>query len=57
MRHLRHYPILLAGALLLGWGVVLTGGDSSEARALLYGIGCLLLGAGLVLVILGHHDD
>lgn len=49
---LSRWPLLVVGLVLIGWAVALTDQDhSSEARAVLYGIGCLLLGAGLAVLL------
>lgn len=51
------WPVLIAGLALIGWGVALVDTtDPSDARALLLGVGCVLVGAGLALVV-GHPPD
>lgn len=53
------WPLLVVGIVLIGWSVKLTidSGDSHDARVLLTGIGCVMLGAGLAVVFMYPHDD
>jgi hypothetical protein len=45
---LKKWPLLIVGIVMLGWGVKLVDQkDPSDARSLLIGLGCLLLGVGL----------
>jgi hypothetical protein len=52
------WPLLIAGLLLVWWSVQFLAdeGDRSDARALVLGLGALLMGAGLVLVVRGPPD-
>lgn len=53
----RRWPLLIAGLALVGWAVKLVDtSDPSDARALLFGVGCVLTGAGLALVIERPRD-
>lgn len=55
---LSKWPILIVGIIMLGWGVKLVDTkDPSDARSLLIGIGCLLLGVGLGEVLRKDSDD
>lgn len=54
-KDLARWPLLLVGLTVLGFAVALFGDreDPSDARALLLGLGCVMVGAGIVLVAWG----
>lgn len=55
---LTRWPLLLVGAGLIGWAVQLADTrDPSDARALLFGVGCVTLGAGLTAALRRRRDD
>lgn len=57
------WPLLVIGGVLVAYAAtsLVDLGDPSDARALLLGIGSMLLGAGLVLIVQGvdrpRHRD
>jgi hypothetical protein len=55
---LGRWPLLTVGVLLVGWAVqfLADAGDRSDARALVLGVGAMLMGAGLVLIVLGPRN-
>lgn len=48
---LRRWPLIILGSIFVGWAVITAPTDTSEARLLLYGLGNLLIGAGLAVVL------
>lgn len=55
---LRRWPLLILGTLIIAWAVsITTAQDPTEARALLFGVGSVLLGSGLAVVILGYSKE
>jgi uncharacterized membrane protein HdeD (DUF308 family) len=54
---LSRWPLLVTGltVIALGLGLFVDGDDKSDALALLLGVGCVLVGAGIVRVV--EHDD
>jgi hypothetical protein len=54
----KRWPLLVVGLLTIGWAIsIQTDQDPTESRALLFGVGAVLLGAGLAVVIFGYYDD
>lgn len=58
-RFFARWPLLITGLIVIGWAVtqLTPESDKSDPRALLLGVGCVLLGAGLVMVVRGDHRD
>jgi hypothetical protein len=55
---LLRWPLLAVGLVIVGLSVGLAQADDpSDTRALLLGLGCVLCGAGIVLVVLGKKDQ
>lgn len=50
LRVLAAWPLLIAGLAVLAFAVSLAEPDPSDVRALLSGIGAVLVGAGIVMV-------
>lgn len=59
MNHLRRWPLLLTGLLVITAAIGLFGDrdDPSDARALLLGLGCVLVGAGIAIVVMRPQGD
>lgn len=51
---LKRWPLLVIGIILIGWGTKLS---SSDGRALLFGSGSIVLGAGLAVIIMNYAND
>lgn len=58
-RLILRWPLAIVGLVIIGWAVTKLSDqrDTSDARALLLGIGCVLLGAGLADIIRGGGRD
>lgn len=56
--YLRKWPLLIVGLMCLGWAMTLADRDDpSDMRALLLGVGAVIVGTGLTLVVLGFDDS
>ena len=55
-RRWAHWPLFVVGVAFCTAATSLPDSRSSD-RETLFAIGCVLIGAGLVRIVLGRHDD